>query len=110
MSTDYTQTLKTIKEAEEASAKGIADKKKLLSDQLQSAQEQADKNVTDAKAAAESFVSQEVDKAKAVGEADAKKLVDATEREAERVAEKKLRTAEFKKIIEEILLPEFQGA
>lgn len=109
MTSDYTQTLKTIKEAEEASEKAIADKRKMLADQLQMAQDRAAKDISDARAAAEAYIAQEIEKARAAAEADAKKLVDAAAIQAKSVAQKKVDDAEFRKIIQEILLSEFTG-
>jgi len=110
MSTDYTQTLKTIKDAEEASAREIAEKKKALAEKLEKAQAEANAGVVKARTDAETNVSQEVEAAKVTAEAEARKLVESNVKDAERVAQKKLGKNEFKKIIDDILLSEFKGA
>lgn len=110
MSTDYTQTLKSIKEAEEASSNAIAELRKKLAEQLEVAKEQASKDLAEAKSAAEEYVANEVGRARSAAEANSKVLVASTVKDAEKVADKKLGKIEFKKIIEDTLLPEFQGA
>jgi vacuolar-type H+-ATPase subunit H len=110
VSNDYTQTLKAIKDAEEASANALAEKKKLLVAQLEAAQEQASKDVAAAKAAAEEYIAKEVEIARASAEAKAKLLVASTQEEAESIAAKKLGKTQLDKIIEDILLSEFEGA
>lgn len=107
MSTDYTQTLKTIKEAEEASSSAIAERKKKLAEQLEWAKDQASKEIATAKAAAEVYVAKEVDNARSAAEANSKSLFASTVRDAEKVATKKVSKTEFYKIIEETLLSEF---
>ncbi|MDG6905614.1 MAG: hypothetical protein JRN20_07510 [Nitrososphaerota archaeon] len=110
MSTDYTQTLKAIKEAEEASGNAVAERKKKLAEQLELAKEQASKDLATAKAASEEYIAKEVEKARSAAEADSKVLTASTVKDAEKVAERKLGKTEFKKIIEDTLLAEFQGA
>ena len=110
MSTDYTEALKTIKEAEGASSSAIAERKKKLAEQLEWAKEQAAKDIAAANAAAEAYVAKEVENAKSAAEANSKMLVASTVKDADRVASKKVTKTEFKKIIEDTLLSEFKGA
>ena len=110
MSTDYTQTLKTIKETEEESARTITEKKKALAEKLEKAQGEANADVARARSAAEAHVSREVETARSAAEAEARKLVESNVKDAEKVAQRKLGKAEFKKMIDDILLSEFKGA
>jgi len=109
MSTDYTQTLKSIKEAEEISAREIADKKKVLAEKLQNLEVEANKSIALAKEESETYVDQQVEQARASAQVGAEKLISSTKKDAEKVAAKKVEKAGFKKIIEETLLSEFKG-
>jgi vacuolar-type H+-ATPase subunit H len=110
MSTDYTQALKNIKEAEEASSRAIEEKKKALMAELAAAQEEASKLNTAARAEAEAYVAGQVEYARSVAEKGAEKLVATTQKDAQQIAKKKLGKAALEKIIEDILLSEFKGA
>ena len=110
MSIDYTQTLKTIKDAEEESARAIAEEKKAFAEKLEKAQAEANADVARARTEAEAYVLQEVEAARVTAEAEARKLVDSNVKDAERVAQRKLGKTEFKKIIDDTLLSEFKGA
>ncbi len=110
MSTDYTQTLKSIKEAEETSAREIAEKKKVLAEKLQILEVEANKSIASAKDESEAYVAKQVEQARASAQVDAEKLIASTKKDAEKVAVKKLEKTAFKKIIEETLLSEFKGA
>jgi vacuolar-type H+-ATPase subunit H len=109
MSQDYTQTLKTIKEAEEENSKLIADKKKHLSEDLQLAQEEGEKSIAAAKAQAEAYVSSEVDKTRREAQVEAEKLLESAQDEAEKIAAKKMNDAKLKKIIQDVLFSEFNA-
>jgi vacuolar-type H+-ATPase subunit H len=109
LSLDYSQTLKNIKDAEEVSSKEIAEKKRLLADELQRMQEEAAKSTAAAKAEAEAYEMAEVEKARSAAQVQAGKLVASTAKEAESIATKRLDETELKNIIEEILLSEFKG-
>jgi len=110
MSTDYTQTLKSIKEAEETSAREIAEKKKALAQKLQNLEVEANKSIASAKEEAEAYLTKQVELARASAQVDAEELIASTKKDAEKVAAKKLEKTTFKKIIEETLLSEFKGA
>jgi vacuolar-type H+-ATPase subunit H len=110
MSTDYTQTLKSIKEAEETSAREIAEKKKSVAEKLQNLEVEANKSIAAAKEEAEAYVAEQVENARSLAQVEADKLIASTKKDAQKVASKKLEKTAFKKIIEDTLLSEFKGA
>lgn len=109
MSTDYTQTLRSIKDAEEASSKAIDEKKKMLTERLENARSETVAEVASVKEQAETMVTKEIDIAQKSAEADSKKIVESTVSEAQAIARKKVTKSALKKIIEETLLSEFAG-
>ena len=106
--TEYAETLKTIKEREEATNREIAEKKKYLDAELQRIQDENSRAITQAKKDAEIHVAQEVDKEKSKAEQQAAKLVESAGKEAEKIVSKKLRDSELKRIVDSVLLSEFQ--
>jgi vacuolar-type H+-ATPase subunit H len=109
LSIDYSQTLKNIKDAEEAGNREIAEKKRVLAEELQLIQEEAAKSIAAAKADAEAYVAKEVEKARSAAQVEADKIVESVAKEAEQIAARKLDKSTFKRIIEEVLLSEFKG-
>ena len=110
MSSEYTETLKAIKQAEEASYIALAERKKALGEKLEKAESETSNEISEAKGDAESYVSKQMESARSEAEADSRTLVDSTKKDAEKIAHKKLGKSEFKKIIEETILSEFKGA
>ncbi|MHB8567946.1 MAG: hypothetical protein ACYC7D_06915 [Nitrososphaerales archaeon] len=110
MSTDYTQALRSIKQAEETSNREISERKKALEENLRMAEEEASRSIAAAKQEAESMVAVEVERTKLGAQAGAETLLSSTTMEASGVAAKKLSASELRKIIEETLLSEFKGA
>lgn len=106
--TEYTQALKSIKDAEEESSKEIAEKKRKIAEELQVVQGEYEKSILAAKTEAESYISQETEKAKGAAEAEAEKLLASAAKEAKGIAARRLDKKVFKKIIDEILLAEFK--
>lgn len=109
MSTNYTDTLKKIKEAEEASNREVTEKKKALEAELHDIEQVADKSIEVAKKEAELYATKEIDTAKESAQKEADALLDSTRKNAEEIASQKLDKKEFRKIIEEILFSEFKG-
>ena len=109
MSTDYTQALKSIKDAEESSGKAIDERKRALAESLEKAHAESEAEIATAKLQAEGMVAEQIESARKVAEQDSKKIVDSTTTQAQLIARKKVSKAELKKIIEETLLSEFAG-
>lgn len=108
MSTNYAETLKRIKDAEEASNREVAEKKKSLEAELHEIEGESDESIELAKKDAELYVTKETDDAKQAAQKDADALLQATERRADEVASKKLDKKEFRRIIDDIILSEFK--
>lgn len=109
LSADYTQTLKSIKDAEESSSKAIEERKKALAESLEKTRLQSEAEIALAKQQAEKIIADEVEAARKAAEADSKKIVESTTAQAQSIARKKISKAALKKIIEETLLSEFSG-
>src|SRR5579875_1283270 len=110
MSTDYTQTLKSIKEAEEASNAAIAERKRQLEERLRSAEEDSARSLAEARKKAEELIAAEVERARLSAQSNAEKLLASTSKDAAKIAAKRLSPIELRKIIDETLLSEFKGA
>ena len=108
MSTDYTETLKKIKDAEESASREILAKKKALEEDLRRTEETSAASIAEAKKKGETLVAEELNKAgnTAHGEADA--MTSSTESESKQVAARKLDKAKLKKVIDTIILSEFK--
>jgi vacuolar-type H+-ATPase subunit H len=102
-STEYTDTLKKIKETEEQGARELSERRKALEDELHRLEEESANSLAAARTEAEDYVAKEVAKAKAEGELQAKELLGATTKEAEATAAKKLDKRALAKIVDEIL-------
>jgi vacuolar-type H+-ATPase subunit H len=109
MSTNYTDTLKRIKDAEEASNREVAEKKKSLEAELADIEQTADQSIEVAKRDAELYVTKETDEAKESAEKDAEALLSSTKRQADAVASKRLDKKDFQRIIDEIVFSEFKS-
>lgn len=109
MSTNYTDTLKRIKDAEEASNREVAEKKKSLEADLSDIEQTADQSIEVAKKDAELYVTKETDEAKESADKDAKTLLSSTQRQADAIASKRLDKKAFQRIIDEIIFSEFKS-
>jgi vacuolar-type H+-ATPase subunit H len=109
LSTSYTDTLKKIKDAEEASNREVSERKKALEAELMAIEQSADKSIGDAKMAAEQYVASETEKAKAEAQMEADALLASAKSNADGVASKKLDKRELRKILDEIVFSEFKG-
>jgi vacuolar-type H+-ATPase subunit H len=108
-STEYTDTLKKIKETEEQGARELSERKKALEDELHRLEEESANSLAAARTEAEDYVAKEVAKARAEGELQAKELLGTTTNEAGATAAKKLDKRALAKILDEIL-SEFKEA
>lgn len=108
MSTNYTDTLKRIKEAEETSNREVAEKKKSLEAELHDMEQTADQSIEVAKKEAELYVTKEVDDAKAMSQKEASSLLDSTSRKAEDIASRRLDKKELRRIVDQIVFSEFK--
>jgi vacuolar-type H+-ATPase subunit H len=102
-STDYTDTLKKIKETEQQGARELSERKKVLEDELRRLEEESAKSIAAARAEAEKYVSDEVTRARESAQADSSKTLAATQKEAEANASKRLDRAALAKIVTEML-------
>jgi vacuolar-type H+-ATPase subunit H len=108
MSTDYTETLKKIKETEEATSREILEKRKALEAELRSMEEASAVSIAEAKRQAEALISSEVEKARKTAQKQADAHLASTTKEAKEVAARKLDKASLKKIEEKTILSEFK--
>jgi vacuolar-type H+-ATPase subunit H len=107
MSTNYTDTLKRIKEAEEASNREVSDKKKALEAELHEIERVADESIEVAKRDAELYTTKQVEAARESAEREANELLATTTRKAEQMAAKRLTKKELRRIMDEIIFSEF---
>jgi vacuolar-type H+-ATPase subunit H len=108
MSTDYTETLKKIKETEETTSREILEKRKALEAELRSMEEAAAASIAEAKKQAEALVSGEVENARKAAQKQADAHLASTSKEAKEIAARKLDKAALKKIIDKTILSEFK--
>lgn len=109
MSTNYTDTLKRIKDAEDASNREVAEKKKSLEAELHEIERVADESIETAKKEAELYVTKEVDLARDAEQKKAEALLESTRRKSEEIVSKRLDRKEFRKIADEIVFSEFKS-
>jgi vacuolar-type H+-ATPase subunit H len=108
MSTDYTETLKKIKETEEATSREILERRKALEGELRNMEAESANSIAQAKAQGEAYIAAEVEKARESAQTGADALLATTEKEAKVVATKKLDKKDLKKIIDNTLFSEFK--
>jgi len=108
MSTDYTDTLKKIKETEEASSREILERRKALEEQLRALEAESSATIADAKKRGDEQVAAEVEKARKAAQKGADALLAKTAKEASGIAAKKLDKKDLKKIIDNALFSEFK--
>ncbi|HUI00649.1 MAG TPA: hypothetical protein VLX56_03345 [Nitrososphaerales archaeon] len=108
MSTDYTDTLKKIKETEEASSREILERRKALEEKLRSLEADSAATIADAKNRGDTHVADEVEKARMAAQKGADALLAKTSKEASSIAAKRLDKKDLKKIIESTLFSEFK--
>jgi len=108
MATDYAETLKKIKDAEEAGTREVAEKKKELESELTNMEQVADKAIRDSKTGAELYVAREAENAKKSAQREAEALLASTKKKADEIASRKLGEKELRKIVEETLFSEFE--
>jgi vacuolar-type H+-ATPase subunit H len=108
LSTDYTETLKKIKETEEASSREILERRKALEEQLRALEAESAASIAEAKAQAEEHVADEVEKARKSAQKGADALLAKTGKEASAIASKRLDKKDLKKIIDNTLFSEFK--
>jgi vacuolar-type H+-ATPase subunit H len=108
MSTNYTDTLKRIKDAEEASNREVSEKKKSLEAELHDIERVADQSIEVAKKEAEIYVTNEVDAAKETAQKEADALLSSTRKKADEIASRKLEKKEFRRITDDTVLSEFK--
>ena len=108
MSTDYTETLKKIKETEEATSREILERRKALEEELRRMEGDSASSIAQAKAQAEAYTAVEVEKAHSSAQVKADALMATTGRQAKEVAAKRLDKKDLKKIIDNTLFSEFK--
>ena len=108
LSTDYTETLKKIKETEEASSREVLERRKALEEQLRGLEAQPATSLAEAKKRADEHIAQEVEKARKAAEKESTALSAKTGKEADALAAKKLDKKDLKKIIQDTLFSEFK--
>jgi len=108
MSTDYTDTLKKIKETEEATSREILERRKALEEELRRMEAESANSIAQAKAQADAYTAAEVEKARKSSQGKADALLATTNTEAKEVAAKKLDKKDLKKIIDNTLFSEFK--
>ena len=108
MSTDYTETLKKIKETEEATSREILERRKALEEELRRMEAESANTIAQAKAQGEAYIAAEVEKAHSSAQIKADGLLATTSKQAKEVAAKKLDKKDLKKIIDNTLFSEFK--
>jgi vacuolar-type H+-ATPase subunit H len=108
MSTDYTETLKKIKETEEATSREILEKRKALEEELRRLEEASAASIAESKRKGEELVAGEVENARRAAQQGADAILASTSKEAKEIAAKKLDKAALRKIIDKTILPEFK--
>lgn len=108
MSTDYTETLKKIKDTEEATSREILDRRKQLEEELRNLEEESAAEIAEAKMQGESHVSSEVERAHNAAQSKADELLATSGNQAKDVSAKKLDKAQLRKIIDKTILSEFK--
>ncbi len=106
--TDYTETLKKIKDAEEATSREVLARRKALEEELRLMEDAAAVSITEAKRKGEALVAEEVEKASKAAQKQADAMVGSTEKESKQVASKKLDNPKLRKIIDATILSEFK--
>jgi vacuolar-type H+-ATPase subunit H len=108
MSTDYTSTLKKIKETEEATSREVLERRKRLEEELRKLEEESAAEIAEAKMQAESHIASEVERARKAAQAKADALLASTNKQAKEISAKKLDKAQLRKIIDKTILSEFK--
>ena len=108
MSTDYTETLKKIKETEESTSREILERRKQLEEELRKLEEGSAAEIAEAKMQAESHVASEVEKAHKAAQTKADALFATSGKQAKEESAKKLDKAQLRKIIDKTILSEFK--
>lgn len=108
MSTDYTETLKKIKDTEEASSREVLERRKVLEDELRKLEDASNAQIEEAKKKADALVTDEVAKTVRAAQKEADATLASVERESKQVSGKKLDKAAVKKIVDSTLLAEFK--
>jgi vacuolar-type H+-ATPase subunit H len=108
MSTDYTETLKKIKETEEATSREILERRKALEEELRKLESESAAEIVEAKKQAEFQVASEAEKARKTAQERADALLSTTYNEAKEISARKLDKAALQKIIDNTILSEFK--
>ncbi len=108
MSTDYTETLKKIKETEEATSREILERRKQLEEDLRKLGEDSAAQIAEARQQAEFHIASEVEKARKAAQEKADKLLATTHKEAKEISARKLDKVALRKIIDKTILSEFK--
>ena len=101
--------MKKIKEAEEASNREIAEKRKALEAELLKLENETDKAIADAKVAADAYVAAETERARRAAQDRADAILTATRREADALSAKSLSEKRLREIVDEVLFSDFKG-
>lgn len=106
---NYTETLKRIKDAEEASNREVAEKKKSLEAELHDLEKVSDESIEVAKKDADLYVTNEVEAARELAQKDAEALLGSSRRQADTIASRKLTKRELQQAVSDIVFSEFKS-
>lgn len=109
MSTNYTETLKRIKDAEEASNREVAEKKKDLEAELLTLEQAADRSIEAARKDAELYVDRAAETARESAQREADALLTSAQKNAQEVSSRRVGKKELGKIADGIVFSEFKG-
>jgi len=109
LSTNYTETLKRIKDAEEASNREVAEKKKDLEAELLGLEQASDESIESARKDAELSVERAAETAREAAQSEADTLLSKAQRSAQEISSKRLGKKELGKIADGIVFSEFKG-
>lgn len=107
---EYTDTLKQIKEIEEAGAKELADAKKAMESEVHSLEEESAKSIAATRERADVTVATGVDQARRQAQAEANEAIAAAQKGSDSIMLRKLDKKDLRKVIDEIILAEFREA
>jgi len=108
LSTDYTETLKRIKDTEEASSREILERRKALEAELRQLEEASNASMEEAKKKGEAQVADEVAKTVRAAQKEADASLASVEKESKAVSGKKLDKGALNKIADNVVLAEFK--
>ena len=86
-STEYTDTLKKIKEIEQEGAKGLSERRKQLEEELQRLEDESAKSIAAARAESDDYVAKQIAQARDAAQGEAEAALSSTAKQAGAIAQ-----------------------